>query len=112
MQFAPGHACYDPHFWLNHSMPYEVQYRNPCEPYTVALRDALPAFDRRFRGRLRDKVCLPAALPAATATAPPAAPPCSHAPAAAWPGRAVRWSVVQVLSVSAYLLSTIVVHFG
>lgn len=58
VQFLPGHACYDPPFWLEHAIPYEVQYRNPCEPYTIGLRDALPAFDRRFRGRIRDKVRL------------------------------------------------------
>lgn len=58
MQFQAGHACYDPRFWLEHSVAYEVQYRSPCEPYTIALRDAMPAFDRRFRGRVRDKVRL------------------------------------------------------
>ena len=56
MQFRAGHKCYDPTYWLQHDQPYEVTVRNPCEPYFVALRDTLPHFDQRFRGRLRDKV--------------------------------------------------------
>ena len=56
MQFRAGHKCYNPKYWLEHDYPYEVTVQNPCEPYVVALRDTLPHFDQRFRGRFRDKV--------------------------------------------------------
>jgi hypothetical protein len=58
MQFKAGHSCYSPQYWLEHDHPYEFNYRNPCEPYFIALKDSLPKFDGRFRGRFRDKVAI------------------------------------------------------
>lgn len=58
MQFAAGHACYHPRDALSAKQAYEIQYANPCEPYIVILNAALPAFDERFHGRVRDKVAI------------------------------------------------------
>lgn len=34
--------------------PFE--YKHPCEPYAVALSEAMPLYDERFRGRGMNKV--------------------------------------------------------
>jgi hypothetical protein len=56
MQFKPGHGCYDPLRALNATEPYAFDYKHRCEPYTVALKEAMPQFDQRWRGRNLDKV--------------------------------------------------------
>lgn len=33
-----------------------MDYANPCEPYVIALSDAMPRYDERFRGRGQNKV--------------------------------------------------------
>ena len=33
-----------------------MHYAHPCEPYVIALSDALPRYDERFRGRGQNKV--------------------------------------------------------
>lgn len=33
-----------------------MDYIHPCEPYVIALSDALPRYDERFRGRGQNKV--------------------------------------------------------
>lgn len=33
-----------------------MEYAHPCEPYVIALTDALPRYDERFRGRGQNKV--------------------------------------------------------
>lgn len=59
MQFHPGHGCYSWFSWLQEESPEEMLdmvYANPCEPYVIALSDATPRYDERFRGRGQNKV--------------------------------------------------------
>lgn len=58
MQFKVGHECYYPDDWLYSSDLYEITYKNPCEPYWLALAGTMPPFEPRFKGRMRDKVSI------------------------------------------------------
>jgi hypothetical protein len=54
--FKVGHGCYSPRRALHATKPYNFNYKHPCEPYPVALKEAMPPFDLRWRGRLHNKV--------------------------------------------------------
>jgi hypothetical protein len=59
MQFPVGHGCYSWLTWLQEEDPSDMvsmEYAHPCEPYVIALSDALPRYDERFRGRGQNKV--------------------------------------------------------
>lgn len=59
VQFFQGHGCYSWLTWLQTQTPeamVPMEYLNPCEPYVIALSDALPRYDERFRGRGQNKV--------------------------------------------------------
>lgn len=59
VQFFPGHGCYSWMTWLQSETPahmVNMEYSNPCEPYVIALSDAMPRYDERFRGRGQNKV--------------------------------------------------------
>ena len=59
MQFQAGHNCYSWLTWLQDPDPQEMlafEYSHPCEPYVIALSDALPRYDERFRGRNQNKI--------------------------------------------------------
>ena len=59
MQFVAGHNCYSWLSWFQDGDPKEmipVSYSHPCEPYVIALSDALPRYDERFRGRNQNKI--------------------------------------------------------
>ena len=54
-----GHNCYSWLSWFQDEAPAEpvdMEYSHPCEPYVIALSDALPRYDERFRGRSQNKV--------------------------------------------------------
>ena len=34
----------------------KMEYRHQCEPYVIALSDAMPRYDERFRGRGYNKI--------------------------------------------------------
>ena len=55
MQWPDSHGCYDPQMALHQQDFYDVRYAHPCEPYVIALKEALPPFDLRWRGRELDK---------------------------------------------------------
>ena len=55
LQWSASHGCYDPDRALAANAFYSFTYTHPCEPYTIALKAALPPFDQRWRGRLLDK---------------------------------------------------------
>ena len=59
VQFEVGHGCYSWLSWLQQESPQrmvDMEYAHPCEPYVIALSDALPRYDERFRGRGQNKV--------------------------------------------------------
>lgn len=56
MQFQPGHGCYGPSNMLNATESFAFEYQHPCEPYPIALADAMPPFDQRYRGRVMNKI--------------------------------------------------------
>lgn len=59
MQFAAGHNCYSWLSWLQSAAPakmIDMEYSHPCEPYVIALSDAMPRYNERFRGRGQNKV--------------------------------------------------------
>jgi Glycosyl-transferase for dystroglycan len=59
LQFFAGHGCYSWLTWLQSDAPENIvpmDYAHPCEPYVIALSDALPRYDERFRGRGQNKV--------------------------------------------------------
>ena len=49
MQWPHSHLCYLPSRAIHASAPYTMRYLHPCGPYTIALKAALPPFDRRWR---------------------------------------------------------------
>ena len=52
MQWPDSQACYTPQWSIHKSAPYSVRYMHPCGPFVIALKAALPPFDRRVRGTL------------------------------------------------------------
>lgn len=50
MQWPQSQACYAPARAIHASAPYTIHYQHPCGPFTIALKAALPPFDRRWRG--------------------------------------------------------------
>jgi len=54
--FPVGHAPTDFARWFTSARPYEVAYEESYEPYVVASKRWLPAYDERFRGYGLNKV--------------------------------------------------------
>jgi len=54
--FPVGHAPTDFARWFSAGRPYEVAYEENFEPYIIASRKWLPAYDERFRGYGLNKV--------------------------------------------------------
>lgn len=50
MQWPQSQGCYTPSLAIHAAAPYTIHYLHPCGPFTVALKAALPPFDRRWRG--------------------------------------------------------------
>lgn len=50
MQWPLSQSCYAPARSIHAASPFSIRYRHPCGPFTIALKAALPPFDRRWRG--------------------------------------------------------------
>lgn len=50
MQWPLSQSCYAPAHSIHAATPFSIRYSHPCGPFTIALKAALPPFDRRWRG--------------------------------------------------------------
>lgn len=54
--FPAGHGPTNFSRWFGEKVPYIVQYENMFEPYIIAWKEGIPAYDERFRGVCFDKI--------------------------------------------------------